>query len=513
MSGGHNVLVCPYDRTLTFVPPHLGPGRSSKLPKNVFLLQCIDGHAPPDPQLDRSSAVCAAHNEPLSLFDTHCEKLACESCSQQHSSHTHRPVAEIAGEISQKAQEKLANIQSACDKVDEAIRVLDANRDAAHESISTWLTEIRALVDTREKQLRKQVEDLRKVKIHALEDQKNCLQILKCCTESIRDKAATLEQKNRQATESNEEALEIIDLHAHVRALPQTLALSPVEDSKISFQVESNNVTSILNSSASVQGTCIDKMPPSVEETLARTNQDVAAAANTAIDEALTLLYGLNRARIDRSKAVEVLRAAFDVGNPKAIALTGLIRLTSLQPGTRCPNEIREIFLRALDAGLEAYANANDATAQWLLGFIHEKNIEMQICNSTDSAAMRWYEMAAAQGHAMAQCGLGAVHLNLKDFQQFVDWTTESADQGHALAQFNLSKYYSHNNSGEEALRWCQKSADQGFGQAQVRLGHAHKSGEWGLIKDANRAQIWFQAADNAGAGQKSVLSRLFGVS
>ena len=56
--------------------------------------------------------------------------------------------------------------------------------------------------------------------------------------------------------------------------------------------------------------------------------------------------------------------------------------------------------------------------------------------------AMRWYQQAADQGHASAQCKLGDMYAKgqgvKQDSRQAVRWYREAADQGNAVAREKL---------------------------------------------------------------------------
>ena len=62
--------------------------------------------------------------------------------------------------------------------------------------------------------------------------------------------------------------------------------------------------------------------------------------------------------------------------------------------------------------------------------------------------AVRWYRLAAAQGHAAAQFNLGhMLHRGqgvAQDYAEAVRWYRLAAAQGDAVAQFNLNKLRFH---------------------------------------------------------------------
>ena len=70
----------------------------------------------------------------------------------------------------------------------------------------------------------------------------------------------------------------------------------------------------------------------------------------------------------------------------------------------------------------------------------------MRASPEDDAEAVRWYRMAAEQGHASAQLNLGYMYANgegvLKDDAAAVRWFRMAAEQGHASAQYNLGYMY-----------------------------------------------------------------------
>ena len=59
---------------------------------------------------------------------------------------------------------------------------------------------------------------------------------------------------------------------------------------------------------------------------------------------------------------------------------------------------------------------------------------------------MKWYRLAAGQGHASAQYNTGVLYENgqgvTHDFKEAAKWYRRAADQGHASAQFNMGVMY-----------------------------------------------------------------------
>jgi hypothetical protein len=93
--------------------------------------------------------------------------------------------------------------------------------------------------------------------------------------------------------------------------------------------------------------------------------------------------------------------------------------------------------------------------------------------------AVKWYRLAADQGHAKAQFNLGWCYYHgtgvAKDKREAVKWYRLAADQGDVNAQYNLGLCYETGTGVEknerEAVKWFRPAADQGFVMAAVGLG------------------------------------------
>ena len=88
---------------------------------------------------------------------------------------------------------------------------------------------------------------------------------------------------------------------------------------------------------------------------------------------------------------------------------------------------------------------------------------------------MKWYRMAADQGHAKAQYNLGTMYENgqgvAQDYSAAMKWYRMAADQGDAQAQGNLGCMY-YKGKGipqntSQALRWFHKAQAQGHDTAK----------------------------------------------
>ena len=94
-----------------------------------------------------------------------------------------------------------------------------------------------------------------------------------------------------------------------------------------------------------------------------------------------------------------------------------------------------------------------------------------------DAEAVRWYRLAAEQGHATAQSNLGVMHAKgegvLKDNAEAVRWYRLAAEQGVASAQFNLGVMYDNGEGvlkdDAEAVRWYRLGCRAGSPDSPVQ--------------------------------------------
>ena len=90
-----------------------------------------------------------------------------------------------------------------------------------------------------------------------------------------------------------------------------------------------------------------------------------------------------------------------------------------------------------------------------------------------------------------------------EDDAEAVRWYRLAADQGHAYAQHNLGWMYDNGEGvvedDAEAVRWYRLAADQGHADAQHNLGWMYDNGE-GVLQDNVTAHMWFNIAGANGA-------------
>ena len=126
--------------------------------------------------------------------------------------------------------------------------------------------------------------------------------------------------------------------------------------------------------------------------------------------------------------------------------------------------------------------------------------------SKNDNKACEWYQKAAEQGNARAQCNLGYMYDVgngvPQNYEKACEWYQKAANQGYIRAQFNLARMYV-NGSGvpqnfEKACEWYQKAAEQGHARAQFNLARKYDSGS-GVPQNFEKACEWYQKAAEQG--------------
>jgi hypothetical protein len=91
--------------------------------------------------------------------------------------------------------------------------------------------------------------------------------------------------------------------------------------------------------------------------------------------------------------------------------------------------------------------------------------------------AVKWYTLAAEQGHSYAQNNLGLIYGNgdgvPQNYKAAVKWYTRAAEQGNSNAQFNLALRYFYGKGIIQdniyAHMWASISASNGDNKGGVR--------------------------------------------
>ena len=134
-----------------------------------------------------------------------------------------------------------------------------------------------------------------------------------------------------------------------------------------------------------------------------------------------------------------------------------------------------------------------------------------------DTKAIRWWLLAAAQGHSYAQHALGRVYHYGEgvepDDKEAVKWFTLSAEQENREAQLALGTSYMQGVGIEQdktkGIAFWRLAAEQDQRTAQYALGRALYDGD-GIRKNRREALKWFRrAADQGHAGAQEYVDEL----
>ena len=137
-------------------------------------------------------------------------------------------------------------------------------------------------------------------------------------------------------------------------------------------------------------------------------------------------------------------------------------------------------------------AEQGDAEARFQLGhcYFNGKGVPQDYVQ-----AAIWYRIAAEQGHAGAQRGLGVFYSYVvKSATEAEIWYRKAAEQGDATTQWFLGACYSKGEGvpqdAVQSVFWYRKAAEQGHATAQSILGCCYDSGE-GVPQDFVLAYMW----------------------
>ncbi len=209
--------------------------------------------------------------------------------------------------------------------------------------------------------------------------------------------------------------------------------------------------------------------------------------------------------RGDYGEAFNIFLPLAEEGNAEAQTMIGYLYAT----GNGVPQND--------DAALRWYTSAAEqgyALAQLNLGIMYEN---VRAGSGGVGLAQRWYRLAAEQGNAEAQFRVGSFSKTLaeiagttnrvpgsvriepdKEYATALRWYRLAAEQGHIEAQYNLAMMYAEargvpqNNT--EAVNWFRLAARQGYADAQYRLGLAYDGGQ-GIPENNVRSYVWLSVS------------------
>ncbi len=155
---------------------------------------------------------------------------------------------------------------------------------------------------------------------------------------------------------------------------------------------------------------------------------------------------------------------------------------------------------------LIANAKAGDPEAQYQLGSAYDTGVGVR---RSGRKAMKYYLMAAEQGHAEAQNSVGSGFQAKRRYKEAFRWYERAAEQDHALAINNLAYLYDLGLGVEQdknkGLELYLRSADLGWPEAMWNIANMYGAGELGEI-DLPAACIWTARARTYAAADHSEL-------
>jgi TPR repeat protein len=120
--------------------------------------------------------------------------------------------------------------------------------------------------------------------------------------------------------------------------------------------------------------------------------------------------------------------------------------------------------------------------------------------------AMRWYRMAADQGNAAGQNGVGVLHAEglgvPRNYIEAMRWYRQAADKGEPNAENNIGYLYLDGlgvtRDYVEAMKWFAKAAANGQSESMKDIGRMYANG-WGVPQNYTAAMLWFRKAADVG--------------
>ncbi len=171
-------------------------------------------------------------------------------------------------------------------------------------------------------------------------------------------------------------------------------------------------------------------------------------------------------------------------------------------------------------------ADAGSAWGQWALGLMYYQR-QSRIPGHCSEETVRYFRMAAEQGHSDAQFYLGRVHEEIflegrdmlveghvvffrdgvdQDINEAARFYLMAAQQGHTAAQNNLGKMFEWKHNSKdineavlgEIVPYFRRGAERGHSDAQVYFGYLLRDGR-GVAQDSAEAERYFIMAAERG--------------
>lgn len=214
-------------------------------------------------------------------------------------------------------------------------------------------------------------------------------------------------------------------------------------------------------------------------------------------DEAAALQWYRKAAQAGDEEAARLLLLAVEQGrgvekdSPEAKTLAALAR-------SRIPAPPAQVQLpaqvRTAKTPLEL-AQAGDADSQYEVAAQAEQANNMP-------EALRWYQAAADQGHAMSKMVLAELYETgrgvPRDLQRAIRMYEPLAEAGSTEARYRLAQIYLAKGQNDQAVRLLTRIIDQGDTRAPLDLAEMYEQGH-GVPRNLPRAMELYQAAADHG--------------
>ena len=116
---------------------------------------------------------------------------------------------------------------------------------------------------------------------------------------------------------------------------------------------------------------------------------------------------------------------------------------------------------------------------------------------------LEWYQKGARHGNTECESIVGTLYFHgvggvEKNFDTALRYFEKAAAKGHAAAQNGVGRCHYEKGRYEEAFKWHTKSAAQGYANAEINLGILYEDG-LGVTKDISKAIEWYTKAAEKG--------------
>ncbi len=152
-------------------------------------------------------------------------------------------------------------------------------------------------------------------------------------------------------------------------------------------------------------------------------------------------------------------------------------------------------FLSSETKALIVKADAGDAEAQFHVGYAYDSG---KGAPRSGEKAMKYYLMAAEQGHAEAQNSAGSGFQADERYSEALVWFERAAAQGHALATNNLAFLYDLGRGvkqdRQKAFELYSRAADLGWAESMWNIANMYGAGQIGTV-DMVSACVWTMRA------------------